>query len=131
MCLPPSEFNCIVEGYFGPGRPTVEWRRRGGGLGHSGRVVAGRLTFVRVAKSDEGEYACTVTSADGRRTQEATTVLYVRDRGMVQHFALPPVCPLGAISVSVVSLLVSETRNATASLFYRVFESFEDNAAQE
>ena len=34
-----------------------------------------------MAKSDEGEYACAVTSADGRRSQEAGTVLYVRDRG--------------------------------------------------
>ena len=79
-----SEFNCIVEGYFGPGRPTVEWRRAGGGGGHSGRVIAGRLTFGRVAKSDEGEYLCSVTSADGRRTQEARTMLYVRDRGVFE-----------------------------------------------
>ena len=76
-----SEFNCIVEGYFGPGRPTVEWKRGGGGGSHSGRVVADLLTFPRVAKSDEGEYTCSVTSADGRRAQEANTVLYVRDRG--------------------------------------------------
>ena len=65
----------------------MEWRRAGGG-GHSGRVIAGRLTFGRVAKSDEGEYFCSVTSADGRRAQEARTMLYVRDRGVFEVYRI-------------------------------------------